>query len=271
MANALMKTSNLIVNLCSNACLFLLFSATYHCIAGLTFERYIAIKGEGAKKEKEKRLLAVTIAILVVVTSIPKFYNISQIIIKRHNCEKVPDSWVTIATMCTWLTYCSFSIYVLTKKAIQFVKDYDRVRKDTLGKTQATNIKRLKVTKKIWLVFSALWLPYGTVNMLQQVFKPETYELLNAVARGFTSGSFAVLPVVYYFMDKNYAAYVEKRLEPIMKYSPSCIRCRMAVSKNKVTDSSMVDTPTQPPNMFSKNVKIIKVAPITETSTYNNT
>lgn len=272
MANALLKTTNLILNMCSNACLFLLFSATYHCIAGLVFERYIIIKGDGKKKGKEKRVLAVTITILVTLMCIPKFYNIFQIILKRHYCEKPPDSWLTIGTMCTWLTYCSFVIAFLTKKAVRFVEKYDKIRKENFGKSQATNLKRLKVTKKIWIVFSSLWLPYGVINMLQNVLSPAMYELLNAIARGLTFGSFAVLPTVYYFMDKNYATYIDKKLYAITSYI-HCIDKSNTRSTNRVVDvhthsiarsTSFTNTNL---NITSRNIRIIQAEPITENQT----
>lgn len=220
MVNALMKTSVLLLNLLSNIFLFFLFCATYHCIAGLTFERYIAIKRDKQKKDFEKKVLIVIIIVLVFTMCVPKFYNLYHIIVKRHYCEIPPDSWLTIASMCTWLGYCSISISILTKKAIRFVKDYDEIRKETLGKTKVTNIKRLKVTKKIWIVFSILWMPYGAVNILQTVLPVEMYEISNAIARGFTSISFAVLPGVYYFMDKNYKTYVDGIVNKLKTYFP---------------------------------------------------
>lgn len=210
-ANALYKTTILTLNLASNFCLFLLFCATYHCIAGLTFERYIAIKREGHKKKMEKNLLAVGIVFLVMATCGPKFYNLYQIIVSRDNCTESPPSWLTISMMCLWLFYCSFSINFLTKKAIRFVQSYDDIRLKRLGKTQKTNIQRLKVTKRMWLIFSLIWLPYGIVNVLQSVMSEYLYEHLNAVARGITFTSFTVLPWVYYFMDKNYAQYIDAR------------------------------------------------------------
>lgn len=219
-ANALYKTTNLELNLASNFCLFLLFCATYHCIAGLTFERYIAIKREGHKKKMEINLLAGGIIILVVSMCSPKFYNLYQIIVARDKCCHPPASWLTIGFMCLWLFYCSFSINFLTKKAIRFVESYDEIRQKKLGKTQKTNIRRLQVTKKMWLVFSVIWLPYGLVNIIQTVMTPVLYEHLNAISRAITFTSFTVMPWVYYFMDKNYAEYINRRKDRLRSYLP---------------------------------------------------
>eukprot|EP00111_Clytia_hemisphaerica_P003094 TCONS_00008777-protein len=219
-ANTLFKTSRLYLNLSSNFCLFFFFCATYHCIAGLTFERYFAIKLEGHKKKMEKNVLTIVLVFLVIAMCIPKFYNLYHIILARDHCKKPPASWMTITAMCTWLLYCSFSINFLTKKAIRFVESYDEIRKRKLGKTQKTNLRRLIVAKRMWLIFSIIWLPYGLVNILQTIMSEKIYEHLNAVSRGITFCSFVVIPWVYYFMDKNYAQFINKRTECFRRWIP---------------------------------------------------
>lgn len=168
----------------------------------------------------EINLLAGGIVILVLGTCSPKFYNLYRIIVARDNCCQPPASWLTIGFMCLWLFYCSFSINFLTKKAISFVESYDEIRRKKLGKTQKTNIRRLQVTKKMWFVFSVIWLPYGLVNILQTIMTPVLYEHLNAISRGLTFTSFTVMPWVYYFMDKNYAEYINQKRDRLKSYFP---------------------------------------------------
>jgi len=244
-----MKTSQLYVNLASNFCLFLLFCATYHCIAGLTFERYIAIKREGNKKRLEKNLLTSVLILLVLAMCSPKFYNLYHIIIARYHCQTPPSSWITIIAMCTWLLYCSFTINFLTKKAMNFVKSYDEIRQRKLGKTQTTNLRRLRVTKRMWLVFSIVWLPYGIVNVLQTMIDSTIYEHLNAVTRGITFTSFTVLPWVYYHMDKNYAEYIDRKCIEFRNIFPcwksrvtQLANCRMTNTMSQQTSNIVVST-----------------------------
>ena len=168
----------------------------------------------------EINLLAGGIIILVISMCTPKFYNLYQIILARDKCTQPPPSWLTIGLMCLWLSYCSFSINFLTKKAIHFVESYDKIRQKRLGKTQKTNIRRLKVTKRMWLVFSMIWLPYGLVNILQTTINATIYEHLNAISRGITFTSFTVMPWVYYFMDKNYAEYINQQVDRMKLYLP---------------------------------------------------
>ena len=153
--------------------------------------------------------------LFIPLINTPLFYNLYHIISSRHSCKAPPPATLTIVTMVTWVTYCSITISILTRKAITFIRICDEFRKERFGKEDKTNVRRIVVMKRLWFIFSLLWLPYGFVNTIQNFIPNSSYEVANAISRIIAFLSFTVISAVFYMMDKNYANYINKQYHVI--------------------------------------------------------
>lgn len=213
-ANIVLKTTSLQVDLCSNFMLFLSCSTLHHCISCHMLEKYLLIFGVNIfSRRKKKCVLTLLMAFVIISVNAPISYNIYSIITQRHECKPPPSATITIVSMVIYVTYCSLIVVILTKKAISLAKKYDQNRWEKFGKNQYTDVKRIKLLRKIWIVFSAIWLPYALVNATKNLLHIKTYEMLNATARMIAFVSYTALPFVYYVMDRKYAEYI-LRLKP---------------------------------------------------------
>lgn len=219
LVNILWKTRLMLVDIFSNIFLFFSFSAIYHCITCQTIVRYYKIKGISLLQSRQKKtIFLLCFTAFVTAINSPLIYNICQIIIERKKCQTQSSAIVTVVTMVTWIVYCSLIIFILTRKVILYLKQYEDFRKRNLSKQSTHTMKsakRLKIMKKIWIAFSIIWLPYGIVNIIKERMSTQTYESVNAISRIIAFTSFIALPTAYYVTDRRYATYIQEQRQKL--------------------------------------------------------
>ena len=217
--------------------LYLTFSLVFHYFSCITTERYIAITSKMWKisapmSRRVLYLITIYVIILWLViilddvciftpTKCPsEFWHVLHIVQKDDICshtttnltssQELTPSRVPLVVITSWMTFCSITTTTTTLMTLRFIQRSIKTAIQTLRKsTNKFEARRLKVLYAMSVFFSVLWIPYGAVVAQRNNIDSMIYEVLQTFLKTACYGSFFVVPITIYIMDKRFSSFVK--------------------------------------------------------------
>ena len=217
--------------------LFLTFSLVFHYFSCITTERYIAITSNTRKipspmSRRVLYLITIYVIILWLViilddvciftpTKCPsEFWHVLHIMQKDDICrhtttnltssQELKPSRIPLVVITSWMILCTILTTTSTFLTLRFIQRSIKTATQTLRKSaNKFEARRLKVLYAMNVFLSFLWIPYGVVVGQRNNIDPMIFEVLQTFLRTACYGSFLVVPITIYIMDKRFSSFVK--------------------------------------------------------------
>ncbi len=124
-------------------------------------------------------------------------------------------SFITaVVIISIWQTICNSVTDLCTRKTIREIKRQQQIARSVLGnQVSAIETKRLRVTYSLTILFSLIWIPYGVQAIMNSYMSIGVATSFRTITKVMVSGTFLVLPTVYYKMEKRFEFFVKERFK----------------------------------------------------------
>ena len=210
--------------------LFLSFSFCCHFLSCIVFERYTIITRARFNLKRNIRWFLVALCTYVIMTWLilvaEDFYygfikGSSYCYIPKYE-KYYKDSQhsfiAAVAVVSVWQTVAHTITSRCTRWTIKAIKEQKEAIKSVIGDAiSKIELKRLKVSYSLVIMFSLIWIPFGIQASLHNHVSVETISSLFIVMRTTTHASIFVLPTVYYMMEKRFEQFVKETFKCFSK------------------------------------------------------
>eukprot|EP00794_Sanderia_malayensis_P014335 gene14335-15829_t len=137
---------------------------------------------------------------------------------EEESKESVHSFVVAVIVVTIWQTSCNTVASQCTVWTIKEIRQQQKNAQAVLGDySSSIETKRLKVTFALVVLFSVIWIPHGVQAVLHAYIPIATISPYYIVTRILIHGTFLVLPVVYFKMDKRFESFVKTRFRSFFR------------------------------------------------------
>ncbi len=208
----------------SSHLIFLSYTFCAHFLACIALERYTVILRRKFQLKRNMHWFMPTLTVYIIITWLAIVIENSYYGFIKGNTycflpkfEKEYKSSVhpfitTVVMITIWQTICNTITNLCTKWTIREIQKQQQIARSVLGnQVSAIETKRLRVTFSLSILFSLIWIPHGVQAIMSSYMPIRIAWSIRATTKVLVSGTFLVLPTVYYKMEKRFESFIKER------------------------------------------------------------